>query len=125
MCTRPSGQDNNVHAHEQYSKGTNTRSVSVHGIGGVWSLETSDSKYLWNIGTEANPVIQGQAGKPFYHAPGGCIQLPYMEYPIKNDCLCHYPYMQFFYVFAKLVHRDSIRFLDHQAMEHNYKVRKG
>ena len=56
-----------VYTHEKHNKGTNTRSVSVHGIGGVWSLETSDSKYLWNIGTEANPIIQGQAGKPFWN----------------------------------------------------------
>lgn len=77
MCTRPAGQGSSVYTNEKYNKGTNTRSVSVHDIGGVWSLETSDSKYLWNIGTETNPVIQGQAGKPFYHAPGGCIQLPY------------------------------------------------
>lgn len=87
MCTRPSGQDNNVHAHEKHSKGTNTRSVSVHGMGGVWSLETSDSKYLWNIGTEANPIIQGQAGKPFYHEDGGSLQLPHMDVPVCNACM--------------------------------------
>lgn len=86
-------------------------------------METSDSKYFWNIGTEANPIIQGQAGKPFYHAPGGCIQLPYMEYPIKNDCLCQYPYMQYFWVYAKLVHKDSIQFLDLDAMLHNRQVK--
>lgn len=51
MCTRPAGQGSSVYTHEKHNKGTNTRSVSVHGIGGVWSLETSDSKYLWNIGT--------------------------------------------------------------------------
>lgn len=122
MCTRPSGQDNNVHAHEQYSKGTNTRSVSVHGTEGVWSLETSDSKYLWNIGTEANPVIQGQAGKPFYHAPGGCIQLPFNSVPISNDCLCHYPYMQYFWVYAKLVHKDNIQFLDLDDILYNARL---
>ena len=81
-------------------------------------METSDSKYLWNIGTEANPIIQGQAGKPFYHAPGGCIQLPFNSAPIPNDCLCNYPYMQYFWVYAKLVHKDSIQFLDLDAMLH-------
>ena len=87
MCTRPAGQGSSVYTHEKHNKGTNTRSVSVHGIGGVWSLETSDSKYLWNIGTSDSPVIQGQAGKPFYHEDGGSLQLPHMDVPVCNACM--------------------------------------
>lgn len=122
MCTRPAGQGISMYTHEKYNKGTNTRSVSVHGMGGVWSLETSDSKYLWNIGTEANPIIQGQAGKPFYHAPGGCIQLPFNSVPISNGCLCNYPYMQYFWVYAKLVHKDNIQFLDLDDILYNARL---
>ena len=76
-------------------------------------------KYLWNIGTEEDPIIQGQAGKPFYHEPGGCTRLPYNSVPVPNGCLCSYPYMQYFWVYARLVHRDRIQFLDLDAMLHN------
>ena len=45
------------------------------------------AKQLWNIGTKDSPVIQGQDGLPYYHAPGGYVKYGSNSL-VNNNCLC-------------------------------------
>lgn len=42
---------------------------------------------LWNIGTKGDPIIQGQDGLPYYHAPGGWVKYGSNSL-VNNNCLC-------------------------------------
>lgn len=53
----------------------------------------ADSSF-WNIGNIEYPVIQGQAGKPFYHQQGPLIQ--FGQQLVDNSCLCKYRYARYF-----------------------------
>jgi hypothetical protein len=47
--------------------------------------------------------VQGQAGKPFYHDRGPRLKFP--DDPdtiVDNSCYCRYPYMRYFWIYAKV-----------------------
>ena len=88
---------------------------------------------LWNLMSDnGSPVIQGQAGKPFYHQKGPNIKLgdtkeeaQASQQIIDNSCLCKYPYMRYFYIYAYVDTQDEqLSFLSldfpQQAQQQNY-----
>lgn len=59
----------------------------------------ADSSF-WNIGTQQQPIIQGQAGKPFYHSQGPLLKFQDPEEEVDNKCLCKYRYMRYYAFYA-------------------------
>ena len=57
---------------------------------------------LWNIGTQDDPIIQGQAGKPFYHQMGPLLQFHNPDQQVDNKCLCKYRYARYFAFYSNV-----------------------
>lgn len=74
---------------------------------------------LWNIGTPEEPVIQGQAAKPFSHQKGPTIQFPQevsrqqgqtQVQKVNNACLCKYRYYRYYAIYAYAKPASGLKF---------------
>ena len=80
---------------------------------------------LYNIGTPCSPVIQGQAGKPFSHQPGPKLKFPDSEDTVNNTCLCKYPYLRYFWIYAKVdKQQKQIQFFTRQFLDSYEEAKK-
>lgn len=80
---------------------------------------------LYNIGTPWSPVIQGQAGKPFSHQPGPKLKFPDSEDTVNNTCLCKYPYLRYFWIYAKVdKQQKQIQFFTRQFLDSYEEAKK-
>lgn len=74
---------------------------------------------FWNIGTYQDPIIQGQAGKPFVHPQGPLLKFPPSQEEVDNSCLCKYRYVRYFSFYAKVAKQGSDSIIVFQDLGYN------